>query len=49
MDYSQCELTWVIALLRSLGVVQHKTIPLYCGSQAVIHLSNNPLFHDRAY
>jgi len=34
-------------LYEDLGYPQHQLIKLYCDSQAAIHISSNPLFHER--
>lgn len=42
-----CELLWLKALLRSLGVDHSLPMRLFCDSQAALHIAANPVFHDR--
>ncbi|GKB99661.1 retrovirus-related pol polyprotein from transposon TNT 1-94 [Tanacetum coccineum] len=42
-----CELKWLKSMLLSLGIHQVKPISLYCDSQAALHISQNPVFHER--
>ncbi|XP_019058477.1 PREDICTED: uncharacterized protein LOC109116824, partial [Tarenaya hassleriana] len=41
------ELVWLRQLLCDLGVSLHQPIQLNCDSQAAIHISSNPVFHER--
>ncbi|XP_031252142.1 uncharacterized protein LOC116110042 [Pistacia vera] len=42
-----CELTWIIGLFRDLGVDSLTTANMYCDNIVAIHLSANPVFHER--
>lgn len=42
-----CELLWISYLLRDFGIVLKNSIPLWCDSNAAIHIASNPVFHDR--
>lgn len=42
-----CELTWLKAILSSLGVLHPQPIQLYCDNQAALHIAKNPVFHER--
>ena len=41
------ELLWLRELLTTLGVDCSSTIPLYCDNMSAIHLSKNPVYHER--
>lgn len=41
------ELIWLRSLLRSLGVVVSRSIPLHCDNKAALHIAANPVFHER--
>lgn len=41
------EILWLKQLLEDLGSPQTHPIRLFCDSQAAIHISNNPVFHER--
>ncbi|KAL9447401.1 hypothetical protein AB3S75_014963 [Citrus x aurantiifolia] len=47
MAFTCCELTWLKALLKSLGVSHSLPMHLYCDSQAALHIVANPVFHER--
>ena len=47
MATTVCELKWLKGLLLSLGVVHSHPMLLYCDSQAALHISANPVFHER--
>ncbi|XP_062114644.1 ankyrin repeat domain-containing protein 2A-like [Humulus lupulus] len=42
-----CELKWLKGLLLSLGIQHTDAIGLYCDSQSALHISRNPVFHER--
>lgn len=42
-----CELKWLKALLRSLGVDHPSAMPLFCDSKSALHIAQNPVFHER--
>ncbi|XP_047250104.1 uncharacterized mitochondrial protein AtMg00810-like [Capsicum annuum] len=41
------EITWLIELLKELGVQVKKPISLLCDSKATIQIATNPIFHER--
>lgn len=41
------ELTWIKALLTSLGFLQLRPMSLFCDNQAALHIAANPVFHER--
>ena len=43
-----CEVTWLLYLLRDLHVPHHKPMLLYCDNQVALHISANPIFHERS-
>ncbi|KAK9190783.1 hypothetical protein WN943_019393 [Citrus x changshan-huyou] len=47
MAFTCCKLTWLKALLKSLGVSHSLPMHLYCDSQAALHIAANPVFHER--
>ncbi|KAK9114556.1 hypothetical protein Syun_021353 [Stephania yunnanensis] len=42
-----CELLWISYILKDLAIPTSLPIPLWCDNQAAIHLSANPVFHER--
>lgn len=46
MAITTCELTWLKALLYSLGVSHTHTMSLHCDSQATLHISQNFVFYE---
>ena len=47
MTMTTGELTWLKAILSSFGVSHPHPMTLHCDSQATIHISQNPVFHER--
>ncbi|KFK25001.1 hypothetical protein AALP_AA8G053500, partial [Arabis alpina] len=41
------ELIWLKRILESLGIKHSQPMLMYCDNKAVIHISNNPVFHER--
>lgn len=41
------EITWLVRLLDDLSVPSPLHIPLHSNSQAAIHITKNPVFHER--
>ncbi|XP_026429342.1 uncharacterized protein LOC113325364 [Papaver somniferum] len=41
------ELQWLHYLFQDLRITITKPIPVYCDKQAAIHISENPVFHER--
>ncbi|KAL0331756.1 UNVERIFIED_CONTAM: Retrovirus-related Pol polyprotein from transposon RE2 [Sesamum angustifolium] len=42
-----CELTWIDYLLQDLGISLKKPITLFCDNKAAVHITANPVFHER--
>ncbi|XP_026429105.1 uncharacterized protein LOC113325087 [Papaver somniferum] len=47
MAHTCSELTWLKALLKSLGVFHSQPMRLYCDSQSSLHIDANLVFHER--
>ena len=47
MALTTCELKWLKSVLLSLGIHHPKPMLLHCDSQAALHISQNPVFHER--
>ena len=41
------EITWVVRLLKDLGIDKLKPMTLHYDSQSAIYIAKNPVFHDR--
>lgn len=42
-----CELKWLKSLLKEFGISHDQPMTIKCDSQAAIHISANPVFHER--
>lgn len=42
-----CELTWLRYVLDGLQVSHSQPAELFCDNQAALHISANPVFHER--
>ncbi|KAK2405521.1 putative mitochondrial protein [Trifolium repens] len=47
MANTTCELKWLKGILSCLGICHDQPIMIYCDSQAALHISKNPIFHER--
>ena len=47
MASTTCEVTWLLYLLKDLHVSHNKLVLMYCDNQATLHISVNPIFHER--
>lgn len=47
LAHASCEIIWLITLLKDFNVVHTCPALLYCDSQSAIHLTKNPIFHER--
>ncbi|KAL5575746.1 hypothetical protein UlMin_017445 [Ulmus minor] len=43
MANATCELTWLLSLLKELGVNHARPALLYCDNQATLHIATNPV------
>ncbi|KAL8103387.1 hypothetical protein AgCh_027816 [Apium graveolens] len=41
------EVTWVVQLLKELGVDSLQPVTLFCDNQSALHIARNPVFHER--
>ena len=41
------EITWLLSLLRDLGLSKLEPVQLLCNNQAALHIAANPVFHER--
>ena len=48
MAKTTCEVTWLLYLLRDLDVSYERPVLMYCENQAALHISANPVFHERS-
>ena len=48
MATTTCEITWLLYLLRDLHIPYDKPALMYCDNQAALHISANPVFHERS-
>lgn len=42
-----CEIIWLIALLKDLHIHISTSATLFCDNKSVIHIGENPIFHER--
>ncbi|KAL5724899.1 hypothetical protein ACHQM5_008106 [Ranunculus cassubicifolius] len=42
-----CELQWLKFLLADLGITHNAPMTMFCDNQAALHISQNPVFHER--
>ncbi|XP_020551111.1 uncharacterized protein LOC110012327 [Sesamum indicum] len=47
MGSAVCELLWLSYLLRAFQVSYRTPVSFWCDNQAVIHITENPVFHER--
>ena len=47
MTVAACEITWLRQLLQQLKFGDIQTTTLICDNQAVLHITSNPVFHER--
>ena len=47
MTLATCELIWLKHLLQKLRFGKDEQMKLICDNQAVLHISSNPVFHER--
>ncbi|XP_042950239.1 uncharacterized mitochondrial protein AtMg00810-like [Carya illinoinensis] len=44
---TSCEIKWLLSLLKEFNVDPAQSASLLCDNQAVIHITKNPIFHER--
>ncbi|GJW07595.1 cysteine-rich receptor-like protein kinase 8 [Tanacetum coccineum] len=47
MDLTCCEVTWLVSLLKELGIKNLEPVDLYCDNQAALYIAANLVFHER--
>nr|AFK44938.1 unknown [Lotus japonicus] len=47
MAQTTCELMWVGQILSDMGIERISPMKLWCDNQAALHISSNPVFHER--
>ncbi|KAL2253351.1 UNVERIFIED_CONTAM: Retrovirus-related Pol polyprotein from transposon RE2 [Sesamum indicum] len=47
MAATMCEISWVMYLLANLRIPIHTPIPFYCDNKTALHITANPMFHER--
>jgi len=47
MAMTTCELKWINSILSSFGFPHTQSMLLHCDSQSALHISQNPVFHER--
>ena len=47
MSLGTCELIWLKHLLQELRFGKDEQMKLICDNQAALHISSNPVFHER--
>ncbi|KAL0387396.1 UNVERIFIED_CONTAM: hypothetical protein Sradi_2621400 [Sesamum radiatum] len=47
MGSTVCELFWISYILQEFGISVSSPIPFHCDNKAAIHITENPVFHER--
>ena len=47
MAQAATEITWLVSLLKELGVTHLQPVTLHCDNQSALHIARNPVFHER--
>ena len=47
MTQSVCEIMWIHQLLMEVGIVTSVLAKLWCDNQVAMHITSNPVFHER--
>ena len=47
MALTCCEVTWLVSLLKDLGIKDLQPVDLFCDNQAALYIAANPVFHAR--
>lgn len=47
MALTTCEITWLVSLLKDLGIQKVAPVDLKCDNQTVLYIAANLVFHER--
>lgn len=47
MAAAVCKLSWLKNIFNDLGISHTRAALLFCGNQSAIHISSNPVIHER--
>jgi hypothetical protein len=47
LSSATCELIWLLYLMKDLKIQSSKPPVIYCDSQSAMHITSNPVFHER--
>lgn len=47
MATTNCEVVWVLQLIKDLRIYHPKSAMLLCDNQTTLHIAANPVFHER--
>ena len=41
------ELSWILALLADMHIINLTPVTLFCDNRSAFHITSNPVFHER--
>lgn len=47
MAFAAADVTWIVRLLKELGIYDLKPMTFHCDNQSAIAIAKNPAFHER--